>query len=39
MENWETCPVITFDCNRVDFAHDEAGRQHVVQRLRDYLVH
>ena len=38
MECWEICPVITFDCNRLDFAHDEADRQHIVRRLRDYII-
>ncbi|MBN1484277.1 MAG: deoxynucleoside kinase [Chloroflexia bacterium] len=37
MERWETSPVITLDCNRLDFAHREEDRQEVIRRLREYL--
>ncbi len=37
MEKWEVCPIITFDCDRLDFVHNEEDQQYIVQRLRDYL--
>lgn len=37
MESWELCPVIAFDCDRLDFVHNGADRRHVLQRIQDYL--
>ncbi len=39
MDSWEMSPVITFDCDRLNFAHREEDRQHVIERMRDYLGH
>jgi deoxyadenosine/deoxycytidine kinase len=37
IEKWEICPVLTFDCDRLDFVHSEEDRQHIIHRLREYL--
>lgn len=37
IEKWEMCPVITFDCDQLDFVHCEEDRRHIIQRLREYL--
>lgn len=37
MDRWEICPVLVFDCDRLDFVHNEADRQHIIRRLQDYL--
>ncbi len=37
IEKWELCPVLTFDCDRLDFVHSEEDRQYIVHRLREYL--
>ncbi len=37
IEKWEVCPIITFDCDRLDFVHNQEDQQYIVQRLHDYL--
>jgi len=37
IEKWEICPTLIFDCDDLDFAHCEQDRQHVIQRIREYL--
>ncbi len=37
IEKWEICPVITFDCDRLDFVYNGADRRYVLERLQDYL--
>ena len=37
VEKWELCPVLTLDCDQLDFVHDEQDRQHIIHRLREYL--
>jgi len=34
---WEICPVLTFDCDRLDFVHSAEDQQYIIQRMLDYL--
>ncbi len=37
VDKWEVCPVLTFDCDALDFVHNEQDRQYMAHRLREYL--
>jgi deoxyadenosine/deoxycytidine kinase len=37
VDRWELCPVLTFDCDKLDFVYNGSDRRYLLDRIRDFF--